>query len=31
VFVAIMMTVVGLLDFGFAKAILLVFGNGKGK
>jgi preprotein translocase subunit SecE len=27
VFVSIMLTVVGLLDFGFAKAILWVFGN----
>jgi preprotein translocase subunit SecE len=27
VFVTIMLTVVGLLDFGFAKLVLLVFGN----
>lgn len=27
VFVAIIMTVVGFLDLGFAKAVLLVFGN----
>lgn len=31
VFVAIIMTIVGLLDFGFAKAVLYVFGTGKGK
>jgi preprotein translocase subunit SecE len=29
VFVAIMLTIVGLLDLGFAKGVLLVFGNGK--
>jgi len=29
VFVAIMLTVVGLLDLGFAKAVLFVFGGGK--
>ena len=29
VFVAIMLTIVGLLDLGFAKAVLLVFGGGK--
>ena len=27
VFVSIMLTVVGLLDYGFAKAVLWVFGN----
>jgi preprotein translocase subunit SecE len=31
VFVAIMMTIVASLDYGFAKAILYVFGTGKGK
>jgi len=31
VFVAIIVTIVGLLDYGFAKAILYVFGTGKGK
>jgi preprotein translocase subunit SecE len=31
VFVAIIMTIVGLLDYGFAKAVLYVFGTGKGK
>jgi preprotein translocase subunit SecE len=30
VFVAIMMTIVASLDFGFAKAVLFVFGTGKG-
>ncbi|GAA1815408.1 preprotein translocase subunit SecE [Planosporangium flavigriseum] len=30
VFVAIMMTIVGVLDFGFAKAVIYVFGS-KGK
>jgi preprotein translocase subunit SecE len=29
VFVAIIVTIVGLLDFAFAKAVLFVFGNGK--
>jgi preprotein translocase subunit SecE len=29
VFVTIMLTVVGLLDLGFAKAVLVVFGGGK--
>jgi preprotein translocase subunit SecE len=29
VFVAIMLTIVGLLDLGFAKAVLFVFGNGQ--
>ncbi|GIH12248.1 hypothetical protein Raf01_04200 [Rugosimonospora africana] len=29
VFVAIMLTVVGLLDLGFAKAVLFVFGKGQ--
>jgi len=29
VFVAIMLTIVGLLDLGFAKGVLFVFGNGK--
>jgi preprotein translocase subunit SecE len=29
VFVAIMLTIVGLLDLGFAKGVLLVFGDGK--
>ena len=27
VFVAVMLTIVGVLDFGFAKVVLLVFGN----
>jgi preprotein translocase subunit SecE len=31
VFVAIIVTIVGLLDYGFAKAVLYVFGTGKGK
>jgi len=31
VFVAIMVTIVGLLDYGFAKAVLYVFGTGKSK
>ena len=31
VFVTIMVTVVGLLDFGFTKAVLYVFGNGDAK
>jgi preprotein translocase subunit SecE len=31
VFVAIIMTIVASLDYGFAKAVLLVFGTGKGK
>jgi preprotein translocase subunit SecE len=31
VFVAIIVTIVGLLDYGFAKAVLFVFGTGKGK
>jgi preprotein translocase subunit SecE len=31
VFVAIILTIVGLLDYGFAKAVLYVFGTGKGK
>jgi preprotein translocase subunit SecE len=31
VFVAIIMTIVGLLDYGFAKAVIYVFGTGKGK
>jgi preprotein translocase subunit SecE len=30
VFVAVIMTIVGLLDYGFARAILFVFGSGKG-
>ncbi len=29
VFVAIILTIVGLLDLGFAKGVLLVFGGGK--
>jgi preprotein translocase subunit SecE len=29
VFVAIIVTIVGLLDYGFAEAVLFVFGNGK--
>jgi preprotein translocase subunit SecE len=29
VFVAIVVTIVGLLDYGFAKAVLFVFGTGK--
>jgi preprotein translocase subunit SecE len=29
VFVTIMLTIVGLLDLGFAKAVLLLFGGGK--
>jgi preprotein translocase subunit SecE len=29
VFVAIVVTIVGLLDLGFAKAVLFVFGTGK--
>jgi preprotein translocase subunit SecE len=29
VFVTIMLTIVGLLDLGFAKAVLVVFGGGK--
>jgi preprotein translocase subunit SecE len=29
VFVTIMLTIVGLLDLGFAKAVLFVFGGGK--
>ena len=29
VFVAIMLTIVGLLDLGFAKGVLVIFGNGK--
>jgi preprotein translocase subunit SecE len=28
VFVVVMLTIVGLLDYGFAKAVLWVFGNG---
>jgi preprotein translocase subunit SecE len=31
VFVAIIVTIVGLLDYGFAKAVLYVFGTGKSK
>ena len=31
VFVAIMLTIVGSLDFGFAKGVLWVFGNGSAK
>ncbi len=31
VFVAIIVSIVGLLDYGFAKAVLFVFGTGKGK
>jgi preprotein translocase subunit SecE len=31
VFVAIIMTIVASLDYGFAKAIIYVFGTGKGK
>jgi preprotein translocase subunit SecE len=31
VFVASIVTIVGLLDYGFAKAVLYVFGTGKGK
>jgi preprotein translocase subunit SecE len=31
VFVAIIVTIVGLLDYGFAKVVLFVFGTGKGK
>jgi preprotein translocase subunit SecE len=31
VFVVIVVSIVGLLDYGFAKAVLFVFGTGKGK
>jgi preprotein translocase subunit SecE len=31
VFVAIIMTIVASLDYGFAKAVIYVFGTGKGK
>jgi preprotein translocase subunit SecE len=31
VFVTVMLTIVGLLDLGFAKAVLWVFGGGPGK